>query len=124
MAHCATTDVGHPIHSHSVIHWDLKTENVLLDSDFYPHVANLGLSKIMPMGEEQVKKAVQMTMGVGTLRYVAPELFEEGTDPYTTAVDVYAYGMFLYELCTAVKPFEKKGEEKRFVLSNHIVDGL
>jgi serine/threonine protein kinase len=111
------------MHKQNVIHRDLKTENVMLDSDFYPRVADFGLSKIMSMGEEQVKNALEMTQNVGTPLYMAPELFEDSTDPYTTAVDVYAYGMFMYELCTTAKPFKEKSQETPFKFQQYVIDG-
>jgi serine/threonine protein kinase len=50
-----------------------------------------------------------MTLGLGTPLYMAPELYglstPDGNVSYDTKVDVFAYGMLLYELVTAKEPF-------------------
>jgi serine/threonine protein kinase len=48
--------------------------------------------------------------GVGTLLYKAPELFCE-EQKYSMAVDVYAYGMILYELVTYSRPWSREFQE-------------
>jgi len=47
-------------------------------------------------------KSANNTVGVGTLKWMAPEQFEPG---YTHKVDVYAFGVILNEMCTGEIPF-------------------
>ena len=88
------------LHQKGVIHRDLKSLNILLDENLYPKVCDFGLSRIV--GEEQAL----MTQDIGTPHWMAPELFES-TD-YTNKVDVYAYGMLLWELITGASPYRGK----------------
>jgi serine/threonine protein kinase len=114
------------MHEKNVIHRDLKVENVMLDENFYPRITDFGLSKILSVAKDQVNSMLHMTLGLGTPLYMAPELFadeNDSPDPYTTSIDVYAYGMLLYELCTTAKPFKEKGEMQQFVLMNYIKEG-
>jgi serine/threonine protein kinase len=112
------------LHEHNVIHRDLKTENVMLDSDLYPKITDYGLSKIMSLGDDQVNRALEMTQGIGTPLYMAPELFDDADGRYTTAIDVYAFGMLLYELYTCTKPFREKLEGPRYSLMMDIMKGI
>jgi serine/threonine protein kinase len=88
------------LHSKNIVHRDLKPANVLLDEQLLPHVADFGLSKLVTVANQ-----MEMTCGVGTPIYMAPELYDEAG--YTAKVDVYAYGIMLFELFTAQEPFEK-----------------
>jgi serine/threonine protein kinase len=75
------------LHSRKVLHRDLKSGNVLLDSRLLPRVADFGLGKFV----EQANAAA--TQACGTAQWMAPEqLF---TKNYSFPVDVYAYGMIL-----------------------------
>lgn len=87
------------LHENKMIHRDIKPANVLLDENMHPKVGDFGLMRKMP------KEAVEMTANVGTPLYLAPELWKG--DIYSEAVDVYAYGILVYELLTLEAPFRE-----------------
>uniref|UniRef100_A0A0D6QT17 Receptor-like serine/threonine-protein kinase n=1 Tax=Araucaria cunninghamii TaxID=56994 RepID=A0A0D6QT17_ARACU len=74
-----------------IIHCDIKPENILLDSDFCPKVADFGLAKLVGREFSHV-----LTTMRGTRGYLAPEWIS-GL-PITTKADVYSFGMTLIEI--------------------------
>ncbi|KAF6151569.1 hypothetical protein GIB67_021755 [Kingdonia uniflora] len=74
-----------------IIHCDIKPENILLDVDFCPKVADFGLSKLFGRHFSRV-----LTTMRGTRGYLAPEWIS-GL-PITSKADVYSYGMMLLEI--------------------------
>jgi serine/threonine protein kinase len=54
---------------------------------------------------------------------MAPEQFDDDGTGYTTAVDVYACSMFLYELCTTARPFRERGQLNAFTLATYVMQG-
>ncbi|KAA8535654.1 hypothetical protein F0562_030657 [Nyssa sinensis] len=75
-----------------IIHYDIKPDNILLDVDFCPKVADFGLAKLC----NREKTHVTMTGGRGTPGYAAPELWMPF--PITHKCDVYSFGMLLFEI--------------------------
>lgn len=93
----------HYLHSNRIIHRDLKPLNVLLDEKFYPYVCDFGISRCF---SKEIANAIQMEMTgcVGTPYYMAPELFNPDA-VYGASVDVYAYGMTLYQMISGKIPW-------------------
>ncbi|XP_024518741.1 G-type lectin S-receptor-like serine/threonine-protein kinase SD2-2 [Selaginella moellendorffii] len=74
-----------------IIHCDIKPENILLDAEMKPKVADFGLAKLM--GREFSRVVTSMR---GTRGYLAPEWLSNM--PITAKADVYSYGMTLLEI--------------------------
>ncbi|KAJ0440663.1 putative protein kinase RLK-Pelle-RLCK-X family [Helianthus annuus] len=81
-----------------VIHRDLKSSNILLDSNFTAKISNFALATT----ELHAKNKVKLS---GASGYVAPEYLSEGK--LTDKSDVYAFGVVLLELLIGRKPVEK-----------------
>eukprot|EP01018_Ginkgo_biloba_P011460 Gb_02501 [translate_table: standard] len=74
-----------------IIHCDIKPENILLDANFCPKVADFGLAKLVGREFSHV-----LTTMRGTRGYLAPEWLS-GL-PITAKADVYSFGMTLLEI--------------------------
>lgn len=85
------------IHNYAVppiIHRDIKSSNILLDSNWIARVSDFGLSLIWPGTEQEFMS----TNAVGTVGYIDPEYYV--LNVLTTKSDVYGLGVVLLELLT------------------------
>jgi serine/threonine protein kinase len=110
-------------HRNLIVHRDLKPTNILVTNDGTPRLIDFGIAKLLV--SEKGGDSIDQTIGFGpfTPRYSSPEQIRG--EPVTTATDIFALGIILYELVTGAHPFEPVGGEgggARFELMRRICE--
>jgi len=100
-----------------IMHRDLKSPNLLLAIPVYtqsdrPHVkvSDFGVSKFFESSENI--SSSRMTQEVGTVQWMAPEMMT--SNAYTEKVDLYSYGVILYEVICRVIPWDDSEVDEVF----------
>ena len=101
------------LHSHNIIHRDIKCLNLFITKDLHIKIGDLGVSAFSSGGEN-----FHYTR-VGTPLYISPELVKQ--KPYDYKTDIWSFGCSLYHLACLEPPFTGGN---LIVLGNNIVKGV
>jgi len=105
------------LHNKNIVHRDLKAENIIIGSDGYIKITDFGL------GKGDISRIKKTHTFCGTNEYLAPEILKG--EEYGNSVDIWAIGIFLYEMYHGITPFCDENPQKLFksiIFSNAEID--
>ncbi len=88
-------------HRLKIIHRDIKPANVLLAPDGTPRLTDFGAARI-----EKLNNLTKQGSVIGTVSYLSPEACQG--DPIDARIDIWSFGILLYEMLTGSRPFDRK----------------
>ncbi|KAJ0061970.1 hypothetical protein NL108_014674, partial [Boleophthalmus pectinirostris] len=94
---CQLVSALYYLHSHRILHRDMKPQNILLGKSGGVKLCDFGFARAMSVS------TLVLTSIKGTPLYMSPELVEE--KPYDHTADLWSLGCILYELHTGAPPF-------------------
>ena len=98
------------LHDMKILHRDLKSANIFLESDGSAKIGDLNVSKV-------AKKGLGYTQ-TGTPYYASPEVWKD--NPYDSKSDIWSLGCVTYEMCMLHPPFRAQNMEG---LYNKVIKG-
>ncbi len=104
---CTVCDAVHTAHQNLVVHCDIKPSNILVTEDGVPKLLDFGIAKLLHPDEGDTLTV--RGRWLGTPGYASPE--QRQGEAISTASDVYALGVLLYELLVAQPPLPKGAPE-------------
>ncbi|KAM4119683.1 hypothetical protein ACJW30_03G077600 [Castanea mollissima] len=98
-----------------VVHRDIKSSNIMLDSNFNAKLGDFGLARLVDH-----ELGLQTTVLAGTMGYLAPECFTTGTASKES--DVYSFGVVCLEIACGRKPVDPWAEPSKVRLVEWVWD--
>jgi hypothetical protein len=103
------------LHNAGIVHRDIKPSNFLLnyiDGKLSPVITDFGVSAIIDETSMGVKAFRTVELKAWSVRYAAPELFQEGNRrmsavPRLKAADIYSLGIMIAEMMTRQLPYKQ-----------------
>ena len=86
----------HYLHSRRVVHFDLKSANILLSRSGTAKLADIGMARVLN------KSYLSVISGLGTFAWSAPEVL--AGKRCTEKADIFSFGVVLWEICTGEAP--------------------
>ncbi|KAJ0545481.1 putative protein kinase RLK-Pelle-L-LEC family [Helianthus annuus] len=98
-----------------VLHRDIKSSNVMLDTNFNAKLGDFGLAKLVDH-----ENGAETTMVAGTIGYMAPEYVMTGKASKES--DVFSFGVVALEIACGGKPIDSQAEERKTKLVEWVWD--
>jgi eukaryotic-like serine/threonine-protein kinase len=95
----AIVDAITHIHDNGIIHRDIKSNNIMINSSKEIKLLDFGIAKT-----NQGTRITQIEQVIGTDQYLAPEILSGREANFST--DIWSLGVLLYEMVTGILPFE------------------
>ena len=87
------------IHDRKILHRDIKSQNIFLDSNGFVKLGDFGIAKCLNYTLDKIQGGL-----IGTPYYLSPEIVQG--KPYSFKSDIWSLGVLLYEICALKMPFE------------------
>ncbi len=100
------------MHGQGIVHRDIKPSNIMLSDTGFIKVTDFGIARLV----NDDATLTQAGKRLGTLYYMAPELIKTGQ--VTPSIDIYSFGITLYQLLTGKVPFPGKTEYE--IIQGHL----
>jgi serine/threonine protein kinase len=92
------------LHTVSILHHDIRSENILINHHRCAKLANFTLSR----GFRDFSTHVKAT--IDNVRWMAPEKLKDHNNLYTAKCEIYSFGMVLWEIAEGKLPFQKEND--------------
>ncbi|KAL8264203.1 hypothetical protein R6Q59_022333 [Mikania micrantha] len=90
------------LHSKNIVHFDIKCDNLLVNMKD----PSRPICKVGDFGLSKIKRNTLVSGGVrGTLPWMAPELLNGSSNKVSEKVDVFSFGIVLWEILTGEEPY-------------------